>query len=140
MITQVSILFLSLFAPVDPVVDDVRVDRESRELIEDTYVRSAEQGYCLFGRNEQSTVVVEKAVEVEDALKRGRYQIWFSCIPQLLGEFPQVLQSDYDFVGAVHSHPSGPAQLSEPDKKWYRWTSMFQDVHGIYNGSELNFY
>lgn len=134
-----------LFSPMgDP--DNVAVQSSELEEIQTHYERDLEQGYCLFGEIEDDTAVVNEVVHTRYPIPwtNSGSRIDFTCLPEIAGRLPELADSDYSFVGAVHTHPSrttgGSTTMSVPDENWFKATSMFQRVHGIANKTHVSFY
>ena len=138
-------LYLVLFHPIG-TPDSVAVQGEELQQIPAHYSSDLEQGYCLFGEIDDDTAVVREVVHTKYPIPwtNSGSRIDFTCIPEIAGRLPELAASDYSFIGAAHTHPSsttgGTTKMSDPDKNWFKATSMFQRIHGIATENRVSFY
>jgi proteasome lid subunit RPN8/RPN11 len=146
-IVSLAILFTRV-TPVDiGILEDgsnyeVVISEEQVDVFDQHYTTELENGFCLYGEVEEEQVVVDEVVYVDDPLKQSRGAISFTCIPETLERLPKLLtHGDFEFLGVVHTHPSGSPRLSLTDAaNTLGMARAFVKVSGVYNGDRVDFY
>lgn len=140
---QLVNLYLIAFTPAAHEPDALTVDPGEISEFSEHYSDQLEQGYCLFGGFEGGEANVEEVVHTEYPIPwtHSKHRIDFTCVPELVQKSPRLLSEDYNFIGAVHTHPgSQRTVLSAPDAFFLEITSSFQQVHGVSNSTHVQFY
>ena len=127
---------------VDGGLDDslttVSFTRGQVQWLSQNYNQSVENGFCLFGSIDGSEVVVQDVEFVDNPWSQSKHAMSFSCIPQILVRSNDlVLDSDYRFLGIIHTHPN-TAYLSDVDQNTFSKVESVVELFGVYNGDVLN--
>lgn len=144
----VLLVFLGIYVDrvtpvrVDGGIDDspttVSFTRGQVQWLSQNYNESVENGFCLFGSVDGSDFVVEDLEFVDSPWSQSKHAMSFSCIPQILVRSSDlVLDSDYRFLGIIHTHPNTD-YLSEVDQNTFSKVESVVELFGVYNGEELN--
>lgn len=115
--------------PAGPVTT-VSLPSDARETLDRRYTASTERAWCLYGRIDGRTVVVEHVIW-DSAAEGEKTNVEFDCRRDV--QRP----AGTAYLGHVHSHPpDSAARPSAIDRGTNYVTSV--TVMGIYNGDELN--
>jgi len=99
-----------------------------------------ENAFCLFGHVDVDEVVVERVEYVDNPFSQTDGSMIFTCVPQILARSGRLIMDDeFSFVGAVHTHPDG-VRLSSIDRDTFQMADPVVETWGVYNGSRLSMY
>ena len=125
---------------IDEAPTTVSFTRGQIQWLDQNYERDLENGFCLFGRIDESDFVVEDLEFVDNPWSQSKYSMRFNCVPQILVRSSQlVMDGDYRFLGIVHTHPN-TASPSLVDLDTFNKVDEAVELFGVYNGEELNVY
>ena len=94
----------------------------------------------MFGHVDVDEVVVERVEYVDNPFSQTDGSMIFTCVPQILARSGRLIMDDeFSFVGAVHTHPDG-VRLSSIDRDTFQMADPVVETWGVYNGSRLSMY
>lgn len=119
----------------------VHMGQSDLQFLNDSYRPDLEQGYCLYGFIEDENAVILETVKAEPS-SQGRNHVSFSCLGETRERLSSlVLNSDYGFIGALHTHPPESShRLSLADARTLGAAWFALDIKGIYDGERIAFY
>lgn len=120
----------------------VYIQEESYNKVFDNFDSEIEEGFCLFGKVNKSSIKIEKVLYAETVILQTPQRINNMCVDEIKEELPRMyMDYSYKFIGKVHTHPvSDKAKPSIRDIHSFGKLSLFTEITGVASNDSINFY